>query len=188
MRDLSDIDIIESIKKGNHADFALLVDRYKSKAFSMLKRMLKNDSDAEEVLQDAFLKAFYGLNNFKNEAKFSTWFYRIAYNSALTRLSGKKRKVEQEMSSLEDHFDLKSDYDYEVTERKDLDEFINKMIEKLPPRFAAVISMFYLEDMSCEEIGKILSITVQNVKVILHRSRSALKDIMLSGNYIKELS
>lgn len=188
MRELTDIDIIESIKKGNHADFALLVDRYKTKAFSMLKRMLRNDSDAEEVLQDSFLKAFYGLNNFKNEAKFSTWFYRIAYNSALTRLSGKKRKVEQEMSSIEDHFDLKSDYDYEVTERKDLDEFINNMIGKLPPRFAAVISMFYLEEMSCEEIGKILGITVQNVKVILHRSRGALKDIMLSGNYIKELS
>lgn len=188
MRDLSDFDIIDSIKKGNHADFALLVDRYKNKAFSMLKRMLRNNSDAEEVLQDAFLKAFYGLSNFKNEAKFSTWFYRIAYNSALTRLSGKKRKVEQEMSSIEDHFDLKSDYDYEVTERKDLDEFINKIIEQLPPRFAAVISMFYLEDMSCEEISKILSITVQNVKVILHRSRNALKDIMLSGNFIKELS
>ena len=133
-------------------------------------------------------KAYYGLNNFKQEAKFSTWFYRIVYNSALTRLSGKKRKIQNEMSSIEDHFDLKSDYDFEVLERKDLDDFINKLIEQLPAKFSAVISMFYLEEMSCEEISQILNITVQNVKVMLHRSRNALKEIMLSGKYIKELT
>ena len=81
MKNLSDNEIIESIKKGNHSDYSLLIDRYKNKAFSLLKRMLKNEMEAEEVLQDCFLKAFYGLNSFKQEAKFSTWFYRIVFNN-----------------------------------------------------------------------------------------------------------
>ncbi|MGE5458304.1 MAG: RNA polymerase sigma factor [Methanococcaceae archaeon] len=187
MKNLTDTEIIDSIKKGNHSDFSLLVDMYKGKAFSMLKRMLRNENDAEEVLQDCFLKAFYGLNGFKNEAKFSTWFYRIVYNTALTKLAGKKRKIENEMSSLEDHFDLKSEYDHEITERDDLQNYIHGMIEQLPPKHAAVISMFYLEDMSCEEIGSILGATESNVKVMLHRSRNSLKEMMLQSRNLKEI-
>ena len=61
--------------------------------------MLRNDSDAEEVLQDCFLKAYKALNNFNGDAKFSTWFYRIVYNTALTKLSSKKRKIESEMTT-----------------------------------------------------------------------------------------
>ena len=80
MKNLTDIEIIESVQKGNAADFAILVDRYKNKAFSMLKRMLKNEQEAEEVLQDCFLKSFQSLNSFRGDAKFSTWFYKITYN------------------------------------------------------------------------------------------------------------
>ncbi len=92
MKNLSDLEIIESVLRGNHSDFSLLINRYKNKAFSLLKRMLKNEMEAEEVLQDCFLKAFNGLKSFKQESKFSTWFYRIVYNSALTRLSSSKKK------------------------------------------------------------------------------------------------
>lgn len=92
MRNLSDQEIIDSVRKGNSSDYSILVNRYKNKAFSMLKRMLKNDFDAEEVLQDCFLKAYKSLVNFKGESKFSTWFYRIVYNSAVTKLSSQKRK------------------------------------------------------------------------------------------------
>ena len=80
MKNLTDVEIIESVKKGNQADYTVLIDRYKNKAFTMLKRMLKNDFEAEEVLMDAFLKAYNNLSSFKFEAKFSTWFYRIVYN------------------------------------------------------------------------------------------------------------
>ena len=100
MRNISDQEILESVKKGNQADFAVLIDRYKDRAFSLLRRMLKNQFDAEEVLQDCFLKVYNSINSFKGESKFSTWFYRIVYNTALTKLSSKKRKIETEMSSI----------------------------------------------------------------------------------------
>jgi len=149
--------------------------------------MLKNEQDAEETLQDCFIKAYNSLSSFKGEAKFSTWFYRIVYNTALTKLSSRKRKTENEMSSVDEHFNLKSDYDYNVSERKDMSEFINELVNKLPEKHSAIISLFYLDEMSCEEISKALDISLSNVKVMLHRSRNALKDIIIENNLVEEL-
>ena len=187
MNKFSDQEILDSVIRGNQADYSIIIDRYKNKAFSLLKRMLKNEKDAEETLQDCFLKAYNSLSSFKGEAKFSTWFYRIVYNTALTKLSSKKRKTESEMSSVDDHFDLKSDYDFRSSEKKDLSVFVNDLVNQLPERFATVIILYYLNEMSCEEISKILEISVSNVKVILHRSRNALKDIIIEKNLVQDL-
>ena len=187
MKKLSDQEIIDSVKLGNQSDYSMIVDRYKDKAFSLLKKMLKNAQDAEETLQDCFIKAYNSLSSFKGEAKFSTWFYRIVYNTALTKLSSKKRKTENEMSSVDEHFDLKSDYDYNVSERKDMSELIHELVNKLPEKHSAIISLFYLDEMSCEEISKVLNISLSNVKVMLHRSRNALKDIIIKNDLVEEL-
>jgi RNA polymerase sigma factor (sigma-70 family) len=187
MKDLTDYEIIESVKRGNHSDYALIIDRYKNKAFSLLVRMLKNEMDAEEVLQDCFLKAFKSIGNFRQESKFSTWFYRIVYNTALTRLSAKKRKIENEMSSIEDHINIKSDYDFNLTEKKDISEFVQKIIKQLPANFASVINMFYLDNMSCDEIASVMETSVSNIKVMLYRSRNMLRDLLQKSNYIEEL-
>jgi RNA polymerase sigma-70 factor (ECF subfamily) len=187
MKKLSDQEIIDSVKLGNQSDYSIIVDRYKDKAFSLLKKMLKNEQDAEETLQDCFIKAYNSLSGFKGEAKFSTWFYRIVYNTALTKLSSKKRKTENEMSSVDEHFNLKSDYDYNVSERKDMSEFIIELVNKLPEKHSAIISLFYLDEMSCEEISKVLDISLSNVKVMLHRSRNALKDIIIKNDLVEEL-
>ena len=186
MKNLTDFEIIESIKRGNHSDFSILVDRYKNKAFSLLKRMLKNEMEAEEILQDSFLKAFNGLKSFKQESKFSTWFYRIVYNTALTKLSSKKRKIESEMTSVEDHLELESKADYNIMEQKNISEIINSLIEKLPGKYSSVINMFYLNGMSCEEIAEITSTSVSNVKVLLYRARNTFKDILVKYNLTEE--
>lgn len=187
MKNLTDLEIIESVKKGNQSDYEIIIDRYKNKAFSLIKRMLKNEMDAEEVLQDCFIKAYDSLKNFRQESKFSTWFYRIVYNTTLTKLSSKKRKIESEMSSIEDHFNLESDYDFKSSETKDLSELIKKTVEKLPKNYSLVITLYYLNEMSCEEIGETLNTSVSNVKVLLHRSRNALKNLMIKNNYEMEL-
>jgi RNA polymerase sigma-70 factor, ECF subfamily len=187
MKNLTDLEIIESVKKGNQSDYEIIIDRYKNKAFSLVKRILKNEMEAEEVLQDCFIKAYDSLKNFRMESKFSTWFYRIVYNTTLTKLSSKKRKIESEMSSVEDHFDLESEYDFRSSEKKDLSEFIKMMIEKLPENYSLIITMFYMNEMSCEEISEMLGTSVSNVKVMLHRSRNALKDLMIKNNYVMEV-
>jgi RNA polymerase sigma-70 factor (ECF subfamily) len=187
MKNFSDQEIIDSVLKGNESDYSIIIERYKNKAFSLLNRMLKNEFDAEEVLQDCFLKAYHSLKNFKGEAKFSTWFYKIVYNTALSKLSSKKRKIESEMSSVEDHFNLESDYNSIDIEKKDLSEFIQNTINRLPERYSAVISMFYLNEMSIEEISEVMQISLSNVKVMLHRSRNSLRDFILKSRLTKEL-
>jgi RNA polymerase sigma-70 factor (ECF subfamily) len=187
MKHLSDIEIIESVKRGNQGDFALLIDRYKDKAFNLLKRMLKNDQDAEEVLQDAFLKAFNSLHSFRQEAKFSTWFYKIAYNSALTELSKKKRKIEREMSSIEDQLELGIDDDEIYSRTNGANEYLYKIFDQLPVKHALVVILFYIDNMSLNEISQVTGQSIVNIKVMLHRSRNSLRELLLKHNYHEEL-
>ncbi|MBI9070645.1 MAG: RNA polymerase sigma factor [Melioribacteraceae bacterium] len=184
---MTDIEIIESIKRGNEADFSLLIDRYKDKAFSLLSRILKNEMDAEEVLQDCFLKAYSSLNNFRQDAKFSTWFYRIVYNTALTVVGAKKRQTEKQMSSIEDHYDLEDKDNKIYAETDNAKEYIMKMIDQLPIKSALVIILYYLDGLSLSEIGNVMGLSLVNTKVILHRSRNALKDLLLKHNYHEEM-
>lgn len=198
MDNLSDIEIIRSVCQGNQGDFALLVDRYKDRAFTLLKRMLKNRQDAEEVLQDSFLKVYRSLGSFRGDAQFSTWFYRIVYNSALTFLSGRRRREEAQLNSLDDSAEYLSDelstamgqahitqpYDiHSLYETQELQRLLGDIIESLPPRYSAVISMFYMDQMSIEEISKATGNTVSNVKVMLHRSRTALRQAIVKSKY-----
>lgn len=187
MKNLTDFEIIESIKRGNTADFTLLIKRYKDKAYSLLRRMLKNEMDAEEVLQDCFLKAYNSLNSFRHDAQFSTWFYKIVYNTGLTTLSSKKRKIEQEMSSIDEHFDL-AEHDNEIySTSENVQEYVLKMVDKLPVRNALVVILFYIDGMSLNEISQVMGTSLVNTKVLLHRSRTSLKEMVLKHNYQEEL-
>lgn len=187
MKHLSDIEIIESVNRGNHQDYSLLIDRYKDKAFSLLKRMLKNEMDAEEVLQDSFLKAFNSLKDFRQDAKFSTWFYKIVFNSALTVIASKKRKIEQEMKSIDESFDpgIFDNQIYSTTENAR--GYVLKMVDKLPLRNAIVTILFYVDGLSLNEISQVMGTSLVNTKVLLHRSRNALRDLLLKHNYQEEM-
>lgn len=187
MKNLTDIEIIESVKKGNTADFSLIINRYKDRAFNLLKRLLKNEMDAEEALQDCFLKTFNSLNSFRYDSQFSTWFYKIVYNTGLTKLSSKKRKIEQEMTSIDEHFDL-ADHDNEIySSTENPKEYILKMIDKLPIRSALVLIMYYVDGFSINEISKVLGTSLVNTKLMLHRSRNALRDLILKHNFQEEI-
>lgn len=187
MKHLSDTEIIDSINRGNSADFALIVDRYKDRAFSLLRRMLKNEMDAEEVLQDSFLKAYNSMKGFRQDSKFSTWFYKIVYNTALTVIASKKRKIEQEMTSIDEEFDLSS-YDNQVySTAENSRTYILKLVDKLPLRNALVTILFYVDGLSLNEISQVMGTSLVNTKVLLHRSRNALKDLLLKHNYQEEL-
>lgn len=187
MKNLTDIEIIESIKKGNTADFSLLINRYKDRAFNLLKRLLKNEMDAEEALQDSFLKTYNSINSFRYEAQFSTWFYKIVYNTALTKINSKRRRIEKEMLSIDENLDLAT-YDNEIySTAENPREYILKMIDKLPIRNALVIILYYVDGLSIQEISKVLDISIVNTKVLLHRSRNALRDLLLKHNYQEEL-
>lgn len=187
MKHLSDIEIIESVKRGNTSDYSLIVNRYKDRAFSLLKRLLKNEMDAEEALQDSFLKAYNGLKEFRMDSQFSTWFYRIVYNTGLTIIASKKRQIEQEMTSIDEEIEL-GKFDNEIySTTENVNQYVLKMVDKLPVRNALVLILFYLDGLSMSEVSQVMGISLVNVKVLLHRSRNSLKDLLLKHNYQEEV-
>ena len=143
--------------------------------------------DAEEVLQDSFLKAFMSLNNFRREAKFSTWFYRIVYNTGLSFLASKRKKNELISDSVDDYKDLSYNDDEIYSLSENSIEYLSKIIDKLPIRNALVVILYYIDDLKLNEISEIMDISLVNAKVLLHRSRNILRNLILKHNYQEEL-
>lgn len=187
MNKLSDYEIIDSILKGNENDFTLLVDRYKDRAYSLLCGIVKNNLDAEEALQDAFIKAFKSLHLFKKESKFSTWFYKIAFNTGLTVIASKKRQIQMEMSSIEDIHSLKHEDDEIYSLSENAKDYLINMVDKLPIKNSLVLILFYLDGLSIKDISEVLDYSLVNTKVLLHRSRNLLRDLLIEHNYQEEL-
>ena len=175
--------IIKQVLKGNTNGFAVLVDNHKKKVFNLALRILGNREDAEEVAQDAFVKAFHSLSKFRGDGPFAGWLLRITYNSALTFLKRKRGNVVPletpgiEHQMVNDHPSL-SDTLHEA-ERK---RFIHAALDQLKEEEKAAITLFYLYGHPIREIGEIMQMAESNVKIHLFRGRkrmlTELKKIM----------
>jgi len=175
----NDIYYINLIIEGNTNAFNILVDRYKDLVFSLALKMVKNREEAEEVAQDTFIKVFKSLSKFKGDSKFSTWIYKVTYNTCLDRL--KKQKREQQVVSI-DEFNtnqIKSiDNALDKMENEEREKAIQDCIQLLPADDAFLLTLFYFEEQSLEEIAKVIGLTANNVKVKLFRSRKKLTSIL----------
>lgn len=175
----NDIYFINLIIEGNTNAFSVLVDRYKDLVFSLALKMVKNREEAEEVSQDTFIKVFKSLNQFKGDSKFSTWIYKVTYNTCLDRL--KKHKREQQVVSI-DEFNtnqIKSlDNALDAMENEERRQAIQDCINLLPIDDAFLLTLFYFEEQSLDEIAKVINVTANNVKVKLFRSRKKLTTIL----------
>lgn len=171
--------LIEAIKNGNIRAYAQLVDKYKDMVYTLAVRMLKNREEAEEVAQDTFIKVFKSLENFKGDSKFSTWIYRVAYNTCLDRI--KKNKKHLNNVAIDEFTFNKLDtidnaLDNIIKEEKST--LIRNCINKLPEDSSALLTLFYFEELSLEEISKIINIEANTVKVKLFRARKKLATIL----------
>jgi len=176
----SDSEIISQVLKGDHNAYALLVERYKSYVFTLTFRFTKNREDAEEVSRDIFVKAYRSLADFKGTAKFSTWLYTIVNTTCITFL----RKRRLDVKSLDDErtFEVADSQDSgfraNLVEQKSRLIMVNRAIAMLNPDDAEIITLFYKNEQSLEEISQILGVEVNAAKVRLHRARTRLKDKM----------
>src|ERR1700690_3416048 len=147
---LSDNEIVEKIRGGAKQSFTHLIDRYKDKGMALAVRMLKNQQEAEEALQDAFVRAYNGLQKFEGKAAFGTWFYRILYNVCLTKLGKKNEEFQFVDYNDEREFELDDSRlmpSFAVQfETHDLIEHIKTVMETLPIRYSTVLSLFYLQE------------------------------------------
>jgi RNA polymerase sigma-70 factor (ECF subfamily) len=179
MSAISDQHYIDKILRGDTNAFTALVDRYKDMIFSLSLKMVKNREEAEEVAQDTFIKIFNSLSKFKGDSKFSTWIYKIAYNTCLDRLKkNKKENLNISIDEFSAHLIKTMDNALSALEDKERKQKIQNCLNLLPGDENFLLTLFYFEEQSLEEIGKIMSINANNVKVKLFRSRQKLAVIL----------
>jgi RNA polymerase sigma factor (sigma-70 family) len=177
---LTDTEIISRVLKGEQNLFAALVERYQNYVFTLVLRFTDNRQDAEEISQDIFVKAYRSLADFRGDAKFSTWLYTIVRTSCITFL--RKRKLD--LVSLDNEKariqveSQASEYKANVIEKKSRQAMVNEAIQMLSADDAQVLTLFYKSEQSLEEMGIILGMEPNTVKVKLHRARQRLKEKM----------
>ncbi|WPO80215.1 RNA polymerase sigma factor [Flavobacterium sp. KACC 22761] len=179
MSTLNDQHYIDRILQGETNLFAVLVDRYKDMIFTLSLKMVKNREEAEEAAQDTFIKAFNSLSKFKGDSKFSTWIYKISYNTCLDRLKkNKKEDLNISIDEFSSHLVKTMENALSALEDIERKQAIQKCLKLLPSDDNFLLTLFYFEDQSLEEIGKIMNINANNVKVKLFRSRQKLATIL----------
>ncbi len=164
--------LIDRILAGEQVLYARLVDKYKSYAYTLAMKVLENRPDAEEAAQDAFIKAYHYLKGFNKQAKFSTWLYRIVFNTAISY----KRKRKPAFQSIENNIIEYSERADHKTEQDDKQVFIVKAMDKLNEADRLAIQLFYIKEFSMEEVAEMMGQNMNTIKVRIHRARLRLAD------------
>ena len=164
-------DYIDRVLSGDTEAYRYFLRQYQDMAFNLAVSIVKDDQFAEEVVQDAFMKAFRNLKSFHRTAKFSSWLYRIIVNEAFQRLKKMKRElpiveVDQVADTYQDH----SDGNQEIQ--------IQQALKAMPSKEGLALNLFYLEERSLLEVTKITGWSLSNTKVILHRARKQIRKLL----------
>jgi RNA polymerase sigma-70 factor (ECF subfamily) len=176
---LSDEEVVERVLAGDTALYEVVMRRYNTRLYRVARSILKNDGEAEDVMQDAYVKAFQHLSQFARRARFSTWLTRIAVHEAIARVQ-KARRFEDWDNMNENQQNeigatpLRSNPESE-TASVEMSKILEQAIEKLPDGYRAVVMMRDVEDMTTAEAAECLSLSEENVKIRLHRAHGMLR-------------
>ncbi len=174
-----DILYIEEVLKGNKDAYGFIVDRHKDHVFNLAFRICGNREDAEEISQDSFLKAYRSLDGFRMKSSFSTWLYRIVYNTAISHIRLRKKDVLSIEDFPADACDFQSEnINEEEATREFRNSLVNFALRKISEEERGLISLFYYEELSTDEISGITGLPKSTVKVKLFRARQKMLEII----------
>jgi len=182
--------LVHQLKAGSPQAFEEMVRKFGPRLFATARRYLRSDHDAQDAVQDAFLRAFRSMNAFKGDSHLSTWLHRIVINSALMHLRARKHRpdsLEVNIEQLLPQFDRRGnwadgcsfnmpvDFSVEVAETRSL---VRKCIDRLPDAYRAVLVLRDIDDLDTADVADLLGLKANTVKVRLHRARQALKALI----------
>jgi RNA polymerase sigma-70 factor (ECF subfamily) len=186
--EVDDRELIARLKAGDGDAFEEAVRTYSSRLLAVTRRILNNDEEARDALQDTFLSAFRAIQSFEGDARLSTWLHRIAVNAALMKVRTRKRKPERSIEELlpafrEDGHHAEGfvaweppvDVAMEIAHNRAL---VRECIAELPEQYRMVLMMRDIEDIDTAEIAAMLGVTPNAVKIRLHRARQALRTLL----------
>ncbi len=179
MDKLNDQHYINLVIAGDSHAFVVLVERYKNLVFTLSSKMLQSHEEAEEAAQDTFIKVYKSLAKFKSESKFSTWLYKVTYNTCLDRLKSKKRNVSLiSFNNLEEKEVLSLSNVLDTIENRERKQMIQNCLDMLPSEDSFLLTLYYFHENSLKEISKIMGANENNLKIRLYRSRIKLVGIL----------
>jgi len=179
MNQLNDLELIQEFKEGKEQAFNQLVVRYQEKIYWVVRRLLPDHDDADDVVQNVFVKVYHSLRTFKGESNFYTWLYRIAINLSLNEIRRKKAKKTFSLDDSVAQYESDEVLPLERLEKQELTNLIAKAIERLPEKQKRVFILRYYEELPYDEIAKILKTSVGGLKAnYFHAVRKI-------GEYIK---
>jgi len=178
MEFLDDTYYIDKVLCGDVNAFSQLIEKHKRLAYTLALRLVTIPEDAEEIAQDAFVKAYQSLKGFKGESKFSTWLYKIVYHESISRL----RKKQLETISMDEGF---HNFDASETDHflvqfsiEEQNKLVRAAIDRLPAEERAIITLYYLNEGTVKEIAAITGDSEPNVKIKLFRARKRLWELL----------
>jgi RNA polymerase sigma factor (sigma-70 family) len=176
---------ISKVLEGDRNAFAYLVDKYKTMVYSLALRLVKDREEAEEISQDAFVKAYQSLASFKGKAKFSSWLYRIVYNTAISKLRQKPAgRLSLDESNIPDNLYMESRQNYETLAAEERKKYLEMALDSLDGDERMFVVLYYYEERELDDIASIAGLTKTNTKVKLFRARK--KMLMVLQKYLKE--
>ena len=180
--------LLDGLRRGDADAFETLVRTYTPRLLAVARRMLGNDEDAHDAVQDGFFNAFRAMDRFEGQSKLSTWLHWIVVNSALMKLRTRRRKPEESLEPLlpafaenghhAEQFSAWSEPADRLAERAEVGEVVREAIRSLPESYREVLVLRDIEELNTEETAHALGITPNAVKIRLHRARQGLRTVL----------
>lgn len=191
MTQCTETSLLSGLRARDEKTFEQLVERYSSRLFSVTHRLLQNEDDARDAVQDTFVSAFRSIDTFAGQAQFSTWLHRIACNAALMKLRTQRRRREdlfdteadnnwQEAQALQDSID-------QLLHRQEIRTMVHACIAELPDTYRTVVLLRDIEELNTTETAHRLGTSPTAVKLRLHRARKALR-VLLKTRFSEQAS
>ncbi len=180
--------LLSALRRGDAEAFEALVRTHGARMLAVARRLLRNEDDARDVVQEAFLQAFKGLSDFRQQCQLSTWLHRVVVNAALMRLRSRKRKPEAPIDALLPQFLPDGHHVTQFEEwlapplqammRAEVRAQVRDAIERLPESYRTVLMLRDIEELDTAEVAAMLGVSPNAVKIRLHRARLALRTLL----------
>ena len=172
---MDDAELVARAQRGDAGAFEQLLCRHQRYAFNLAYRVLGDYAEAEDVTQEAFVRAWRGLSGFRGQARFTTWLYRIVHNLCLNRLPGLQREL-LETEPLDEALVGPAPSPPMLFEERERDAFLHAELERLPDKYRLVLTLRYLQNLSYDEIAAALGVPMGTVKTHICRARRLLAE------------
>ena len=170
---------VQQVLSGNSSAFGYFVETYQNMAITIAYRICDNMQDAEDVVQESFVKAYRNLHSFRRQSKFSSWLYRIVYNTAVTHTKSRIWMSDNDIEGIDaiDAMHCSDDDTESHLAASERSEMIEQTLSSMPKGDALLLTLYYLEDNAVKDVAQIMGLNESNVKIRLFRARQLFKKI-----------